>query len=257
MYTENDRCQLLAQIIEFIKTNYEFECLVQIGSGALGFTDIYSDIDLMAGCIDASSVEAANSKLTAFFKNNGAEYIDPRKWSTSALGLSAYWKNGLSVDISFMPTSDMPIRSKCWKLLWSMDGELEAGLTEKTKLLKTDESLVNDQYHHRFFYALRKAEISILRNNLIYADIVLGEARQLLLAVEVMTEGEKLHQFKAYHRLSEDFLFSLQGTYPKGLSKMELISAKESLLSLYVNTIRKNNLCEIDDSHFTIVNCFD
>lgn len=52
MYTESDRQQLLEYIMVFVKDNKEFECLVQIGSGTNGFTDIYSDIDLMIGCVN-------------------------------------------------------------------------------------------------------------------------------------------------------------------------------------------------------------
>ena len=56
MYTEEDRLALLGRMLTFVKGNQEFVCLVQIGSGAAGFADIYSDIDLMAGCADVASM---------------------------------------------------------------------------------------------------------------------------------------------------------------------------------------------------------
>ena len=257
MYAENDRRQLLNQILEFVKNNHEFECLLQIGSGVGGFTDIYSDIDLMAGCTDVPSVEFASSKLCAFFNRNGAVYLDCRKWSASALGISAYFENGLSVDLSFMPTCDIPIRSKHWLLLWSTDDDIETVLVKKTSYLAPNGGLINEQYHHRFFFALRKAEIGILRENYIYADIAISEARQILLLIEAMVEGKKTHQFKAFHTLDQVFLSTLQGTYPKKLSHVELTKAKDFLLSMYVSVIEKNGLCKIDDSQFMIINCFD
>lgn len=253
---ENDRRQLLNQIVEFVKNSCEFECLLQIGSGADGFTDIYSDIDLMAGCIDVPSVEIANSKLCSFFSENGAVYLDCRKWSTSALGISAYFENGLSVDLSFMPTCDMPIRSNHWLLLWSSKDDIETVLVKKTKNLASNDVLINEQFHHRFFFTLRKAEIGIRRKNYIYADIAISEARQMLLLMEATVEGKKTHQFKAFHTLDPYFLSVLQGTYPKEFSQTELTKCKDFLLSMYVNVIEKNGLCKVDDSQFMIVNCF-
>ena len=252
MYTEKDRLALLDRIVAFVKGKPEFVCLVQIGSGAEGFADIYSDIDLMAGCVDASSVKAAGDKLFTFFDELGAVYVDHRQWSPTVLGLSAYFENGLSVDLSFMPAPEVPIMSKQWSLLWSSVDGLETELVQKTEALATDDGLD----HHRFFFALRKAEIAILRENYIYAEMTLSDARQMLLRLEAMTEGKKIHEFKAYHTLNGDFLGDLQKTYPRALSRTALTDAKDALLSLYVRTVERNSLPEIDPSQFQIINCF-
>ena len=253
MYTEKDRLALLDRIMAFVKDKPEFVCLVQIGSGAQGFADIYSDIDLMAGCADTTSVKAAGDKLFAFFDELGAVYVDHRQWSPTVLGLSAYFENGLSVDLSFMPAHEIPIMSKQWRLLWTLVEGLEAELVQKTEALATDDGL----NHHRFFFALRKAEIAILRENYIYAEMTLSDARQMLLRMEAMAEGKKIHEFKAYHTLNADFLRDLQGTYPGELNRAVLTGAKDALLSLYVRTVERNGLSEIEPSQFRIINCFE
>ena len=56
MYKATDRERLLNKIIGFMWDSSEFEGLLQIGSGTIGFADIYSDIDLMAGCYDAECI---------------------------------------------------------------------------------------------------------------------------------------------------------------------------------------------------------
>ena len=60
MYKATDRERLLNRIISFMRDSSAFEGLLQIGSGTVGFADIYSDIDLMAGCYDADCVKDAN-----------------------------------------------------------------------------------------------------------------------------------------------------------------------------------------------------
>ena len=128
---------------------------------------------------------------------------------------------------------------------------------KKANSLHDNSDMVNARFHHQFFFKLRKVEIAILRRNYIYADIMLSEARQMLLLIEAMIEGKKIHQFKAYHTLDQGFLHTLQETYPKVLDHTELIKAKEFLLSCYVRLIEKNHLCEIDDSQFKTINCFE
>ena len=253
MYTEKDRLALLDRIMAFVKDKPELVCLVQIGSGAEGFADIYSDIDLMAGCVDALSMKAAGDKLFAFFAELGAVYVDHRQWSPTVLGLSAYFENGLSVDLSFMPAHEIPIMSKQWRLLWSSVDGLEAELVQKTEALATDDGL----NHHRFFFALRKAEIAILRGNFIYAEMTLSDARQMLLRMEAAAERKKIHEFKAYHTLDKDFLRDLEATYPRELSQTALTRAKDALLSLYVRTVERNGLPKIEASQFQIINCFE
>ena len=248
MYREEDRLALLGRSLTFVKGNREFVCLVQMGSGAEGFADIYSDIDLMAGCLDASTVKAAGEKLWAFFGELGTIYVNRRQWSPTVRGLSAYFENGLSVDLSFMPSAEIPIMSKQWRLLWSSDDGLEAELMKKTEALVTGEELD----HHRFFFTLRKAEIAILRKNDIYAEMMLSDARRMLLRMEAMAEGKKIHEFKAYHTLDRDFLRDLRATYPGDLNV-----AKDALLSLYVRTVERYGLPGIEPSQFQIINCFE
>lgn len=256
MYVNEERQALRDKILAFVRENQEFTCLLQIGSGAEGFTDIYSDIDLMAGCVDAPAVERANKKLWEFFENSGTVYIDRRKWADHVLGFSAYWENGLSVDLSFMPASDMPILSKKWQLLWSKDDVLESSLKEKSDQLAPNAVVVDGSYHHAFFYLLRKAEIALCRKDYVYTEMVLNEARQKLLLVEAIIEGKKLHQFKAYHSLNHAFLASVEKTYPCSLTSVALNQAKNALLGLYVHLVEANGLCPIDNSQFKIINCF-
>lgn len=91
MYKAADRERLLNRLINFMRDSSAFEGLLQIGSCAVGFADIYSDIDLMAGCFDADCVKAADQQLQQFFSELGACYIEKRAWTSTTLGLSAYF----------------------------------------------------------------------------------------------------------------------------------------------------------------------
>ena len=96
---------------------------------------------------------------TDYHENSGTVYIDRRKWADHVLGFSAYWENGLRVDLSFMPASDIPILSKKWKLLWSKDDVLESSLKEKSDQLAPNAVVVDGSYHHAFFICFAKQKL--------------------------------------------------------------------------------------------------
>lgn len=85
----------------------------------------------------------------------------------------------------------------------------------------------------------------------------MGNARQLLLSVETVAEGKKLHQFKAYNTLAQPFLDRLEETYPGRLSYEDLHTAKEKLLTLYLETVKGSEYLTFDDSLLKLLGCFE
>lgn len=259
MYKIPDRERLLNRIIDFMRNSSAFEGLLQIGSGVVGFADIYSDIDLMAGCYDADCVKAADEQLQHFFTELGACHIEKRVWTSTALGLSVYFEDGLSADISFMPTPELPIRSPQHKVVFvkteNFTDVVNAGaqrFAECSQWYGLDDSI-----HYRFINELRYVEIALLREQFIFADIALGNARQLLLSVETVAEGKKLHQFKAYNTLSQTFLNRLEETYPRSRTYEDMHTAKENLLALYLETVKGSEYLTFDDGLLKLLGCFE
>lgn len=249
MYTDAQRSELLERVVAFLKAQPEFEGLVQMGSGAEGFRDIYSDIDLMAGCRD---VAAAGEKLRAFFEGQGAVYIDSRRWSDSVRGYSAYWENGLSVDISYMPTDQIPVQSKRIRILFSKDEAFTRRIRAGLENLKP--KTVDDSIHHPFIYALRRCEIAMLRGEYICADMALSEAREMLLGIEGAREGKDV---KRYNELDAAFLTALEGTYPVSRRADGLRTAKENLLALYLDTVSGCPFLSFDHRQLKLIGCFE
>ncbi len=259
MYNFSDREQFFDRIISFFQNCPFFEGLIQIGSGTEGFKDIYSDIDLMAGCFNIECVENADSALTDFFTGLNAAHIEKRRWTKSVLGMSVYFENGLSADISFMPTAEIPIRSPLHKVIFSKTENFISTVNSRIETFEQQPKSygIDDSVHYRFINELRYAEIALLRKNYIFAEIALGNARQILLAVEAFIEGKKLHQFKAYNTLSEVFINKLEETFPKCLCFEEISFAKEKILMLYLETVKNNKIFNFDDSLLSLINCFE
>lgn len=243
MYTVEARAQLLERLSAYLRGDDLFEGLAQIGSGADGFRDIYSDIDLMAGCRDAA---AAGERLHTFFRESGAVYIDRRQWDSDVLGFSAYWANGLSVDISFMPTAKIPVLSDRIRIVFSKSAAFEERI--RTGLDAYQPPKADASTHHAFFFALRRCEIALLRGEYLYADMALGEARVMLLRF-VSDGGDP----KRFNDLEASFLTALEKTYPAARSREAISRAKEAMLRLYLDC----GGLPPDDPQWKLIGCFD
>lgn len=246
MYTAEDRSNLLAGITASLKNEPEFEGLLLMGSGAEGFTDLYSDIDMMAGCFSADVLSHAGQKLQFYFRQAGACLIHHRFWTETVLGLSVYYENGLSVDISFMPTEELPIRSSPVQILFSKTNRFRAAASEPAAIT----AAVTDPY--ALFLELRYTAIALCRGNLILADIAMNRARQIILNLQTARESKKLHQFKAYHSLSRDFLDALEETYPTARTVEAYRSAMEKIISL--STTQRSDA--ITEEMWYMIKCF-
>ena len=259
MYKATDRERLLNKIIGFMRDSSAFEGLLQIGSGAVGFADIFSDIDLMAGCCDADCVKDADHQLQQFFSEMGACHIVKRAWTSTALGLSVYFEDGLSADISFMPTPELPIRSPQHKVVFAKTDNFTDAVNAGAQRFaeRSQRHGLDDSIHCRFINELRYVEIALLREQFIFADIALGNARQLLLSVQTVAEGKKLHQFKAYNSLAQTFLNRLEETYPKSRTYEDMQNAKEKLLALYLETVNGSKYLTFDDTLLKLLGCFE
>ena len=259
MYSEENRKALLDRIVKYMASEPEFEGLLQIGSGATGYTDIYSDIDLMAGCFSEVDVSSANRKLITWFENSGAVYVDKRSWSATVLGLSVYYENGLSVDLSFMPTPELVLRSPAYRILFTKTERFEDKISACDMALSVNakKRAIDDSIHHRFVYALRRCRIACLRGEYVYADMVLTEARQMLLKLECVRERKKQHQFKAFNTLRTSFLDRLEATYPVSRNRDIILEAQRQLLALYLDTVELCDELTFDAVQLKLLACFD
>lgn len=258
MYKATDRERLLNRLISFTQDSSAFEGLLQLGSGAAGFADIYSDIDLMAGCYDASCVEAADQQFRQLFFEIRACHIEKRTWTRTALGLSVYFENGLSADISFMPTAELPIRSPQYKIVFAKTENFKNTVNKAIEQFAQKQLYgIDDSIHYQFIHELRYVEIALLRGQFIFADMALGNARKLLLAVETVVEAKKLHQFKAYNSLAKPFLDRLGETYPRSQSHKDICVAKNNMITLYLETVKDSDFLTFDDCLLKLLGCFE
>ena len=103
-----------------------------------------------------------------------------------------------------------------------------------------------------FAYNLRKLRIELNRGNYIYAIQMLETLRNHTLTLQVLNENKKLHQFKAYHTLQNEFLVKFQKSYPNKIDNIEIADAADVLTQLFQDVLIKNDTFTMDAEVFRI-----
>ena len=238
MYTEKERKDFLDQILSGVKQSSNLLGTYLIGSSSIGFNDIYSDCDFMMAYKDDADVNEVRNEILSFWNEEDVGYLMERKWSPTIWGISVYFKNGLSADISFGPLSELRMASNQISVGVDTDGLLEQHLQqglERYNQKVAAAAAYDDGWET--MYLIRKIKIALERKNYIYAYQILNDARLLVMNIEGRKENQKMHQFKAYDKLDKEFLEKIMLTIPKNVNREELERCYKELLNIYYEIV--------------------
>ncbi|WP_274309999.1 hypothetical protein [Solibacillus daqui] len=153
-----------------------------------------------------------------------------------------------------MPVSLLNVKSPLWKIVFDRNGHVLEKMTYEndnfTKL--KDPYLGGFDISFEFAYNLRKLRIEVKRNNYIYAMQMLEVLRQLTVQIQTLNENKKLHQFKAFHTLNNDFLEAFMACYPTTINTVEIMKATNVLTELFKRVLRSNKSFILDEKLFRI-----
>lgn len=97
-------------------------------------------------------------------------------------------------------------------------------------------------------YIIRKYLISIKRNNYIYAYSLLNDARMIIMNLEGLNEGKKMHEIKAYNELENEFIEEILKTIPSNIQLEELKKCKDNILELFYKTINNSDKIKFEEN---------
>lgn len=250
MYSLIQREELFNKIMEKIEKSNNIIGTYLIGSSSIGFNDIYSDLDFMMAYKENLEPQLIRDEILDFFEKEQIGYIMERKWSNTIWGISIYLKNGLSADISFGPLNELKIKSNQIKVGADTDNLLKEHLEKENKIFENKyfNYSIDQKINWEFMYLIRTFLISIKRNNLIYAYSILNDARMIVMNLQGLNEGKKMHQFKAYNELDKKFNEKILKTIPLKIQLEELEKCKDKLLELFYETINKCDKIKFEEN---------
>ena len=252
MYTINEREDYFQYKITKVQALEGVEGIIQLGSGTIGYIDQYSDIDLMIATTE--QVDIAKHLIKAELQRMGALYIKEGKFSDDVFLLIPFFENGLEMNISVLPITHLNVKSSLWKLIFDRNGEVQSKMLEENEnFLQQDQPYIKKfDITFEFAYHLRKLRIEIRRGNLIFAMKMLEILRDFTLTIQVLNEQKKLHQFKAYHTLENDFIAQLMSSYPTTIDSPGIEQAAYRVTELFKSSVKKNAMFDYDERLFII-----
>lgn len=239
MYSKVERDTHFQQVIQHLQTDTGVQGVVQLGSGAAGYQDQYSDIDLMVAARTGADPQSIKQHLAGYFLQLSPVFIKEKQFGPDIYLLIVLLENQLEFNVSVAPFNILPVRSPLWNVVADRDGQLLQRMeTEHERFISSPIQYETGDIPFEFVYASLALEKELKRNNPIYALKMLETLRELTLTAQALKEGRKVHQFKAYHTLDRSFVEDYLQTYPASVHPVSIRRAKQSLHALFATCMK-------------------
>jgi len=249
MYTVEERETYYTKTIREIESIERVEGIVRIGSGVAGYKDRYSDIDLMVAVYSGAESENAKEAIRQSLEAFNPVYIKEKLFKANVFLLIVFLEDGLEFNISVVPTELLSVRSPLHQVVSDKTGRVSEKMREEDELFRAQpERYETGDIVFEFAFASLALRKELKRNNLIYPLRLLEQMREYASMIQVLNEGKKLHQFKAYESLDPVFIRSYLATYPSEITCESLADAAFLVERLFLETVGRSDTftCEED-----------
>lgn len=260
MYNEIDRKEIFNYIVEELKKRDEVISVIQVGSGAIGYRDKYSDLDF-AVVIDDSNIEdifnktfnSISEKYNIFFFDNMYE----RKLQLFLLD------NYLEMDIGYYTLESLYARRKNFKVIFDKSNKVNDIMINSWNEMKeknkgtTQEINMSEVIHFvdkELWYNVLHSIIAFKRNNIYRCYYELQEIKNYAMDLIAKRNNKESKRYRSINELDKedlekiDYLFS----YPKDYNELEkyLKLALEIVFGEFEYWKEKENINHIGNIYF-------
>ena len=248
MYSHVERNTYFNSTIKKLLSSTLVEGIIQLGSGVVGYTDEFSDIDLMVATSNMEDVKATKEFVRTCLNEYDPIYIKEKQLGENIYLFIVFLENKLEFNVSIVPRSLLSVRSPLWKIVVDKTGLIAEKMNQENGsfLKKSEKYNLHVDIPFEFTYCLKSLEKELNRNNVIYALQMLDLMREYTVLVQAMNEGKKIHQFKAYQSLNPEFIESYLETFPIGVLPNDILESALKLKELFRKTVSESKDLSID-----------
>lgn len=238
MYTAEEREYILGIIVENAKLDERLDGCILVGSGAIGFSDRFSDIDICMVTNDNANVseifddwrERIESLLPVF------SHI-PSIRGKDILLHNFFLNNYLEINICFLRNADMEARKDKWKVLFDHTNTLEQKMIESWERNEKKNGAKN-YYQDRIraiWHYIMHAFVAYKRKRYWQAFADIEEIRNQTIKLHGLRKGLETKRNREVDLMDKDFLSMLEETLVHRIEKTAIETAIKKVTDCFFN----------------------
>lgn len=240
MYSESDRKNILDKIVMICKGIDDVDGVILVGSGAEGFTDKWSDIDLSVVTCNEDKTrhiwKEINKLLDSAFnimKISCNEYEENNY--LSALMLNNY----LEIDIGVISIKNLVAKRKQWVVLYDKSGSIieKMNASWNERKIQAANVLIENNLNG-IWYHIKNGAFALKREKIYRAVKELEELRNHIVEIKALQENKITKHFRDVDNMDRLFLNKLEKTFFTNISREELTRAFINSFDLYFDVVK-------------------
>ena len=226
-YTPEERRQTLEKLLQALKSDGRITGVLVVGSGAVGFKDDHSDIDLSVVIATEKDVEPVfrdwDDKIQALFPvvTRFETHYGPYSFLYGFL-----LDNFLELDIGFLYLNNLVARRPQWQIAFDRSGKIQSIMeASQTNKSAAEESERHQHYLESIWHYIMHSAICLRREQNWRAMFYLGMVRQQTIELAGLRLGLETKNYRHVDQFPADFLLSLQRSLPSDFSSIKIMKA--------------------------------
>ncbi len=239
-YSPATREATLNHLLTALQNDQRIAGLLVVGSGAEGFADVYSDIDLCAVTTSADDVRPAFQEWGVKIR----EMLPVFHSLESARGTNIYlWilllENFLEIDLCFLCLDDLEARRNRWKTVFDRSGRIEGIMQSSWK--NRPKPNLEDTYRYRLgsiWHYISYAAVAVQRDQPWRAIYEIEQIRNQTIELRGLREELETKRFRHVDQMSADFLVELEQTRVLSLRSVDLMKALRATTTCFFREVQ-------------------
>ncbi|MEO3947099.1 aminoglycoside 6-adenylyltransferase [Gorillibacterium sp. CAU 1737] len=240
MYTEADRLILLGKIEEKAKASEAVQGLLLVGSGAYGFRDAYSDLDVVLVVEDSEKVPPVHDEWVHFVKERCSVLRHKEYRHEEDIYVSCFlFADGMELDLGIWSFAKLRATKRHWKVLVDRNvPQIQERLELTLPIYHRDATAVANESLSSLWQFVREAAVAIARGHALRAVQEIEVIRSKAVELIAIREGipADFHKEIGNYR-SSPRVVKLVETYEGSMDRSGLEKMLMAVLQLYFEEV--------------------
>ncbi len=239
LYTPEERQRVLDRLLDALEGDGRIAGVLVVGSGAVGFKDAYSDIDLSVVMAAEEDVEPVfrdwDGRIQALFPV--VARFEGRYGPHSFL-YGFLLDNFLELDVGFVCLSNLVAKRPSWQIAFDRSQQIQAIMEASQGSQPASEKTEQPQrYLNSIWHYIMHSAICVQREQYWRAIYYLGVVRQRTIELAGLRLGLETKNYRQVDQLPADILLPLQQSFPADLSNDAIMHALQTAAHCFFDEI--------------------